>query len=339
MNLAGIVPQLTGIVPRPNTTGPMDATSKFVWLFPKKTTSCEEAVKKIETWSAVFGNPVRVVSDRGAAFTANQFADFIKTNNIEHVLGTTGVPRGNGQVERVNRVVLSIIAKMSAEDPTKWYQAVPLVQKAINSHVHSTTKRTPFELVFGIKMRNRMLDDIKKCLDEELYEGFERERQEMRDDSIESSVSSVSNSATSSVSSVMAKFAGTLDELDDCIEEISISSHGTGFTLTIALVSKISFRVLVLVIRCDFHFVKIQNAYFVLPIHVHGIFYKEITKFKMPGWMSTERNDLSKVDNDGSGNPFLIKWRYVRGPAAGDKWHLKYHHGSIGLFYRYSQVV
>ncbi|KAL7724117.1 hypothetical protein ACLKA6_019117 [Drosophila palustris] len=43
---------------------------------------------------------------------------------------------------------------------------------------------------------------------------------------------------------------------------------------------------------------------------------KEITKFKMPGWMSTECNHLPKVDNDGSGNPFLIKWRYARGPAA-----------------------
>jgi len=65
-------------IPNFDHLGPMDATgkqykyifamvdsfTKFIWLSPTKTTSCEETLKK-------FGNPVRIVSDRGSAFTAN----------------------------------------------------------------------------------------------------------------------------------------------------------------------------------------------------------------------------------------------------------------------------
>jgi len=83
----------------------VDSFTKFIWLFPMKTKSCEETLKKLRIWSEIFGNPVRIVSDRGSAFTANSFAEHMKENGIEHVWSTTGVPRGNGQVESVNRTV------------------------------------------------------------------------------------------------------------------------------------------------------------------------------------------------------------------------------------------
>jgi len=128
--------------------GPMDATgkqykyifamvdsfTKFIWLFPTKTTSCEETLKKLRIWSKMFGNPVRIVSDRGSALTANSFAEHMKENGIEHVWSTTGV-------ERVNRTVLSIISKISVDEPAKRFKAVPEVQRAANSLVHASTKK------------------------------------------------------------------------------------------------------------------------------------------------------------------------------------------------------
>lgn len=32
-----------------------------------------------------FGNPVKIVSDRGTTFTFKQFADFVKEHEIDHV--------------------------------------------------------------------------------------------------------------------------------------------------------------------------------------------------------------------------------------------------------------
>ncbi|KAH8409637.1 hypothetical protein KR215_004167, partial [Drosophila sulfurigaster] len=81
----------------------VDGFTKFVWLYPTKTTSSEEVLQKLRNWSDVFGNPCRIISDRGSAFTSAAFESYVKENGIEHIWSTTGVPRGNGQVERVNR--------------------------------------------------------------------------------------------------------------------------------------------------------------------------------------------------------------------------------------------
>lgn len=86
------------------------------------------------------GDPERIVSDRGTAFTANSFAEYVK---IEHIVNTTGVPRGNGQAERVNRTVLSMLAKLSSGQSSKWYKSVGAVQRALNSYVHASTRQTP----------------------------------------------------------------------------------------------------------------------------------------------------------------------------------------------------
>lgn len=158
----------------------VDGFSKFVWLYPTRTTNAEETLRKLECWSSVFGNPERLITDRGAAFTANSFADYVKENGIEHVVCTTGVPRGNGQAERVNRTVLTMLAKLSAEDPSKWYRVVSKVQQAINAHGHAATGLSPFEVMFGVQMKRSNDDNMKQILEQEFYKGFERDRQEMR---------------------------------------------------------------------------------------------------------------------------------------------------------------
>jgi len=81
-------------------------------MYPTKTTGAEEVRKKLREWSDIFGNPARIVSDRGPAFTSSSFEEFVKEENVEHVWGTPGAPRGNGQIERVSRSILSIISKL-----------------------------------------------------------------------------------------------------------------------------------------------------------------------------------------------------------------------------------
>jgi len=43
----------------------VDGFSKFVWLYPTKSTGTEEVLEKLEKQAAVFGNPRRIVIDRG----------------------------------------------------------------------------------------------------------------------------------------------------------------------------------------------------------------------------------------------------------------------------------
>ncbi|GFS91050.1 retrovirus-related Pol polyprotein from transposon 297 [Trichonephila clavipes] len=43
-----------------------------------------------------------------------------------------GLPRANGQVERINRTIIPVLSKMSEDDPTKWFKHVPSLQEVLN---------------------------------------------------------------------------------------------------------------------------------------------------------------------------------------------------------------
>lgn len=99
----------------------------LVWIYPVRTTKSEEVIKKLEFQTEVFGNPVRVVSDRGAAFTSNAFKEYCERNRIQHVLTTTGIPRGNGQVERMNRIIIEVLSTQNVKHDklnTNFYCAI-----------------------------------------------------------------------------------------------------------------------------------------------------------------------------------------------------------------------
>ncbi|GFX45897.1 pro-Pol polyprotein [Trichonephila clavipes] len=78
-----------------------------------------------------FGNPVRIISDRGSAFTSKLFNDYCDEENIQHLQIATGVPRGNGQVERIHRTLIPVLTKLSLDDSTKWYKYVDRLQRIL----------------------------------------------------------------------------------------------------------------------------------------------------------------------------------------------------------------
>lgn len=58
---------------------------------------------------------------------------------MEHIPITIEIPRGNGQIERMYRILNPILTKVSVEDPTKGYKFVAPVQRIINSIISRST--------------------------------------------------------------------------------------------------------------------------------------------------------------------------------------------------------
>ncbi|KMQ86932.1 pro-pol polyprotein [Lasius niger] len=56
----------------------VDAFSRFTWLFATKSTGSKEVVKNLSTLFGIFGNPQILISDRGTAFTSQEFASFLQ---------------------------------------------------------------------------------------------------------------------------------------------------------------------------------------------------------------------------------------------------------------------
>jgi len=158
----------------------IDAFTKFVWLYPTKSTSSREVISKLELQKSVFGNPTRIISDRGTAFNSKEFDEYCESESIQHICVTTGLPRANGQVERLNSVIISVIAKLSKDDPTKWYKFVPLVQQIINSTYQRSINLSPFELLVGVKMKQKSDLKIQELIEEEFKRDFMSTREMLR---------------------------------------------------------------------------------------------------------------------------------------------------------------
>jgi len=114
----------------------VDAFAKFVWLYATKTTNAIEVINRLKKQSFIFGKPRRIISDRGTAFTSKEFTDYCATENIKHVLTTTGVPRANGQVKRVNRILISLLTKLSDPRREEWFKHLDLAQLYLNCTSH-----------------------------------------------------------------------------------------------------------------------------------------------------------------------------------------------------------
>lgn len=145
----------------------MDGFTKFVKLYACNSTSTKEVCASLDKYAEYFSRPKRIVSDRGTCFTSNEFSEYVLNNNIEHIANATCSPQANGQVERVNRVIKAILAKISEPiQHSDWHKLLTRVEYAINNSVHSVTKQTPCKLLFGVDQRGREVDALTEYLDD-----------------------------------------------------------------------------------------------------------------------------------------------------------------------------
>ncbi|GFW66676.1 transposon Tf2-9 polyprotein [Trichonephila clavipes] len=160
----------------------IDAFTKFTWLYPVKSTTLEDALDKLKLQQKTFGNPKRIITDRGSPFNSKGFGDYCTEEKIQNLQITTGVPRGNGQVERIHRTLIPVLTKLSIDDPTKWYKFVDRLQIILNSTSNRSTKWSPFELLTGVTMRNREDLYLRNLLMEEMVEELQEQRNQLRQD-------------------------------------------------------------------------------------------------------------------------------------------------------------
>lgn len=114
------------------------------------------------------------MSDRGIVFTSGEFADLLNSYSVKLI--AVRIPRANGQIERVNRVLTPMPAKLS-ESPSKWEEILD-VEYANNNTVCCSTGETLATFLFGIGQLGKNIDFAKKMLDQENLE--ERDLEKLR---------------------------------------------------------------------------------------------------------------------------------------------------------------
>jgi hypothetical protein len=95
------------------------------------------------------GLPERILSDRGPQFVSEFTRELNRLLGIKVAPSTAFHPQTDGQTERVNQEIEQYLRMFANQRQDDWAEWLPLAQFAYNNHIHSSTRRTPFEIVTG----------------------------------------------------------------------------------------------------------------------------------------------------------------------------------------------
>ena len=127
-----------------------DLFTKWVEAFPlRDTTSATLAKVLVDEIISRYGVPAYLHSDQGANLCSELIKTICKLLGVERTRTSAYHPQGNGQVERFNRTLESMLAKVVNENQKNWDTCLQKVLFAYRTSIHDTTGFTPFHLVFG----------------------------------------------------------------------------------------------------------------------------------------------------------------------------------------------
>ncbi len=127
----------------------IDAATKTVTL-QACTAETSRAVCEILKRIIYSSGPIReLTSDQGSAHTSHEVVAFCRGHGIIQKLTSGGHAQSNGQVERVNRTINNIIAKMLSDKKDRWDEHIQEIEWIINTSTTEATGYSPYELVYG----------------------------------------------------------------------------------------------------------------------------------------------------------------------------------------------
>jgi len=107
-----------------------------------------EYLKHLVPW---FGLPKRIISDRDPRFTSGFAREMCKALGIQQNLSTAFHPHTDGQTERMNAWLEQYLCPWTASQPASWSRILPIAEFAHNSWRHDVARKSPHELLFGMK--------------------------------------------------------------------------------------------------------------------------------------------------------------------------------------------
>jgi len=95
------------------------------------------------------GMPTSIVSDRDPIFTSNFWQELFWLQGTQLKFSTSCHPQTDGQTEAIKKCLETYLKCFTLENQHHWVQWLPLVEWWYNTNYHTTTKMTPYEVVYG----------------------------------------------------------------------------------------------------------------------------------------------------------------------------------------------
>ena len=101
----------------------------------------------------MFGAPAYLVSDQGKAFTGHLISNLCELYGVQKPRTSPYHAQTNGQVERMNQMIIGMIGKLEQDKKTRWSEHLPEMLAAYNGTHLAVTGYSPYFLLFGRKSR------------------------------------------------------------------------------------------------------------------------------------------------------------------------------------------
>jgi transposase InsO family protein len=127
-----------------------DHFTRFAQAYATKNKGSKAAAEKLfNEFIPQFGFPKCIHHDRGREFNSELFDELHSLAGIQMSNTTPYHPMGNGQVERLNRTLISMLKSIPEKEKKNWKVHLPKLMFAYNSTVNKTTGFSPYFLLFG----------------------------------------------------------------------------------------------------------------------------------------------------------------------------------------------
>ena len=128
----------------------IDHFTKFVQIYATKNKKGITAADKVfNGFILKYGFPSRIHHDQGGEFENELFTRLHQLTGIDKSRTTPYHPSGNGQTERMNRTLISMLKTLEEKEKQTWKDHLDKLAFAYNVTTHKSTSYSPFFLVFG----------------------------------------------------------------------------------------------------------------------------------------------------------------------------------------------
>ena len=140
----------------------VDYYSRYYEYAIMTSTTAAKVIDNLEEIFSRHGLPITIKSDNGPRFISGEFQEYCVQNGIVHLKTTPKWPQANGEVERQNASLMKRIRIAQAEG-VDWKKELRRYVTKYRRIDHTTTGRSPAELLFNRKMRGKLPELHADC--------------------------------------------------------------------------------------------------------------------------------------------------------------------------------